>query len=67
MILCGPVCHCVNLSDRYRVYWKWCFSVCEWVRPWGKFAKFVYVIGTVSVRTMCKEEKTEDKVKTKDV
>lgn len=27
LILCGPVCQCVNLSDRYRVYWKWCFSV----------------------------------------
>lgn len=51
------------------MYWKWCFSVCERVRPWGKFAKFARVIGTVSVRAMCKElQKTgEDKAKTKDV
>lgn len=35
----------------------------------GKFAKFAHVIGTLSVRTMCKElQKTgKDNVKTKDV
>lgn len=35
VILCGSVCHCVNLSDRYWVYWRWRFRVCDRVRLWG--------------------------------
>lgn len=41
VILCGCVCHCVNPGDWYWVYWKWCFSICDRIHLWGKFAKFV--------------------------